>query len=126
MEEIFTNLPEVISKDQFKKLLNIIILNYEQIQETDLIEYLEILSDKFSQFYNYDLLSKFEKDKLFKILVKSTDFNNINIIMDLIGFLFSFRIDEYALYLKENINIKINIPKDVLDEIKDALEEYYL
>ena len=116
------NLTEVISKDDFHNLLNNIFKNKTLYSNSDLINYLDILGEKYGKFYDDNELTILEAENIHEILKEVSDFNRIDIMEQLVCILFKFRIDNYANFLKKELNsIKSEV---VYNEINDALNEY--
>lgn len=117
------NLPEVISERDFHIYLDQLVSKRNSISKNKFVLLLEILGEKFEKFYNDNELSNEEKQVLYEILKELTDLLNFDIMARLIGILFQFRIDNYAVFLQENLQ---NIENPViLEECRDALKEYY-
>lgn len=116
------NLPEVISKKHFHALFKQVASNQSEYSKAQLIHYLDILGEKYGKFYDHNELTSDEKDSLLSLLIYLTDFTSYEIMEALTSILFSFNIDKYAEYLKNNLHL-IVIPQ-VYNEINDALIEY--
>lgn len=86
------------------------------------MDYIKILGDKFSKFYDYNELKNKERFELSSLLIGLTDFTDFDSIEQLIGIMFCFRLDDYCLYLKSNL---FNIYSDVIiKEIQAAIIDY--
>lgn len=115
-------LDEVISKNDFHLLLDQVFLHKDNLSRDILIDYIHILGDKFSKFYDYNELKNKERFELSNTLIGITDLTDFDSIEQLIGIMFCFRLDDYCLYLKSNL---LNIYSDVIiKEIQDAIIEY--
>lgn len=119
---IYRDLEELITEKEFNFFLNNFILNEDNYSNYEKIEILDILSDKFSKFYNTHILTETQKNQLINSLILLTDFSKLDIMQDLIGILFNFRLNEYYLYLKNHCNSIIH--KKVQIELLDSLAEY--
>lgn len=117
------NLPEVISEEDFHNLIEQVIKKKASYKNSDLINYVDILGEKYEKFYDASVLTQEESDGIFEILKHATDFSNISLIEKLVGILFQFRIDKYANYLKSHLST-IN-SEAVNNEVKDSLREYW-
>ena len=113
---------EVISKEQFSFLINELILKENNYSNSEILERLEILSEKYLKFYDLDYLTKIQRQNVNKILIKLTDFSNLTTIEELIGVLFNLKIDEYYHYLKRHSDTIIS--KQVEKEVFESLKEY--
>ena len=113
---------EVISTEEFNSLINELIISQNKFSNSDLIELLNLLSEKYLLFYKTCELTMNQKIEINKILIKLTNFSNLIITEDLIGILFNFRLDAYFLFLREKCNtIKLD---EVRNEVINSLSEY--
>lgn len=118
----FRNLLEVISIEKFNLLLTDFLSESESLNSSERIEILEILGEKYSKFYNSNLLDNHVKNKLSEILIRLTDFTNLTTMEDLGFILFSFKLNNYYLFLKNNAySIQSN---EVRNEVLNLLKEY--
>ncbi len=117
-------LPETISKENFLFLYANLMQQKNNLSKNTVIQYLNILGEKFEKFYDVNTLNYIEKDEIHKLLKEYTDFDELNLMEDLIGIMFQFRIDKYADYLQCHLN-EIE-SKSVYNEVYDAGNEYNL
>lgn len=115
-------LPEVISPDEFLQLMDQFNLIRVDCSRDVVLDFLEILGEKFEKFYDLGVLTTYQRDIICSELIKMTDFDDLKVIERLIGVMFQFRVDGYVGYLKENLN-RIN-SLDIRKEVNEALEEY--
>ncbi|MEO5942434.1 MAG: hypothetical protein ABIP30_10000 [Ferruginibacter sp.] len=113
------NWKEVISKEDFHLILHQ-FLNKKNESEKSL-ETLETISEKYTKFYE-NILTKEEVESINVLLIKFTDFGNLNRMETLTALLFNFKINEYYDYLLKHYFTIIN--QKVKKEISDTLSEY--
>ena len=114
---------EVISRDEFHNLMKEIISEEPNISDTELVDYLNILGEKFRLFYDISELNIGEAIFINTTLKKLTNLSDYTRTTDLLEILFSFRVDEYYMHLT-TIKDKYFLSDDVRIEILDALDEY--
>lgn len=120
--ENYKDWKEVISINEFHGILKELIVKKDSFSQTDLLEILSLLSEKYLLFYRTTELTNEEKTFINSALIKATDFSNLFINEELIGIMFNYRLDDYFFYLKKNINlVKVD---EVRNEILNSLKEY--
>lgn len=114
-------LPEIISRENYLFLLNDLLKNACNLSKYTVLRHLDTLGDKLDKFEN-NVLCKNEKDIIYTLMLEYTDFNSLDLMENLNGIMFQFRIDKYVEYLKVNID-SIRSEK-VYAEVFDAINEY--
>jgi hypothetical protein len=122
--EDYKNWNELISVDEFHKLLKELFENKDKYSKSVFFEIIEELSDKYTSFYGHTKLTKYEYENLHLTFVEFTDFSDFWMTHDLIGNMFNFRLDSYFLFLKNNASsiISEKVKKEVLDSLKEYSE----
>ena len=116
------DLPEVVSKEHFISLLDDLLKNRNNFSKDTFIKYLELLGEKYEKFYDTNIISEITLAELYRTLKEYTELDKLNLMKNLVGIMFQFRVDKYADFLSRHLNlIKL---EDVYNEIYDALKEY--
>ena len=118
----FTMLDEVISKDRFHALLSQVMEEASGLSPEENVYRLEVLGERYCKFYDEQELTPVERERLFALLTTLTDFTELSLIESLCGLLFCYSLNEYADWLKENVDGVTN--PDIRWEVIDTLEEY--
>lgn len=114
-------LPEIISRENYLFLLNDLLKNTCNLSKYTVLRHLDTLGDKLDKFEN-NVLCKNQKDIIYMLMLEYTDFNSLDLMENLNGIMFQFRIDKYVEYLKVNID-SIRSEK-VYAEVFEAINEY--
>ena len=118
----FSMLDEVISKDRFHALLSQVMEEAIGLSPEENVYRLEVLGERYLKFYDEQELTPVERERLFALLKTLTDFTELSLIESLCGLLFCYSLNEYADWLKENVDGITN--PDIRWEVIDTLEEY--
>ena len=115
-------LPEVISKDLFLSLLEELLQNREQHSAEEQAGQLALLGEKFQKFYDPDIINGAQRTAIFEILKTATDTGRLQLMEALIGIMFQYRLDAYALYMEALLPTIISAT--VYQEVYDSILEY--
>lgn len=115
-------LDEVISRDRFHALLSQLMEEASGLSPEENVYRLEVLGERYRKFYDEQELTSVERERLFALMKKLTDFTELSLIESLCGLLFSFCLNEYADWFKSNVEDIAN--PDVRWEVIETLKEY--
>ena len=104
MEFNINKLPEVISEEHFLLLLDDLVQQKDNRSKYTIIQYLDILGEKFQKFYKANVINEKQRNNLLNMVIEFTNFTDLNLTEDLIGLMFQFKIDGYKYFLKSNLN----------------------
>lgn len=120
--EDYKNWNEVILESEFHKYLNELFEKKNKLSRDVFFDILENLGERYSKFYGLSKLTNEEKEVLNSILLEYTNFSDLKQIEELIGTMFDFRLDDYCLFLKNNVLSIKN--ESIRNEVLNSVEEY--